>query len=143
MNFKKFFENSEDIKETLSFLPKKHLKFLQDLELKYTCNNTLDSSKKHVGILKDKKITVSAPWHYSRQFTTLHEIAHIVWCKALSEDQRKAWNKIFHDEKSRMRHSSVKQSAEEIFCMCYANYYSRHKLMTFKNSKWDKFIKNL
>lgn len=143
MNFKIFFENSEDINKTLAKLPKEHIKLLDGLILNYTCKNTLDYSKEHVGILKNKKITVSAPWNYSREFTTLHEVAHIVWCKGLSDEQKSNWKKLFNEEIKKMKHPSAKQSHEEIFCMCYANYYSRHKLLTFENDKWENFIKNL
>lgn len=143
MNFKKFFEDKKDIEDTLNLLPEKHIKLLDGFILNYTCNNTLKSDNKSVGILKNNKITISAPWNYSRQFTTLHEIAHIVWCKALSSDQKQSWKKIFNEEKNKIEHPSINQNYEEIFCMCYANHYSKHKLKTYENKKWDKFIENL
>jgi len=143
MKFKKFLENKEDIEETLNLIPKKHLKFLDSFTLNYTCDNTLKGDSKSVGMLKNNKITISAPWYYSRQFTTLHEIAHVVWCKVLSKDQKKYWKKIFTEEKNKLNHPSIKQSYEEIFCMCYANFYSKHKLLTYDNDKWNKFIESI
>lgn len=143
MNFKKFFDNKKDIENTINLLPEKHVKLLDGVILNYTCNNTLNFDNKSVGMLKNNKIIISAPWHYSRQFTTLHEIAHIVWCKGLSTKQKEDWKKIFNQEKNKIKHPSIKQNHEEIFCMCYANYYSKHKLKTYENEKWYEFVKNL
>lgn len=143
MNFKKFIEDKDDVQDTLNLIPKKHLKLLDGLIIKYTCNNTLNFDNKSIGMLKNNKITVSAPWHYSRQFTTLHEIAHIIWCKYLSDKQKETWKKIFLEEKNKIKHPSIKQNHEEIFCMAYANYYCKHKLQTYSNKKWEKFIKKI
>jgi hypothetical protein len=141
LRFKHFFRESKhdekDIKRTISKLPKSHQKVIDGIKIKYTCKNTLDFDKNHVGQIKDDKITVSAPWNYSRQFTTLHEIAHIVWCKILSDKQKKEWAKIA--KKKNLK----EKDTEELFCMAYANYYSKHKLLIYNNSEWASFIKSI
>jgi hypothetical protein len=141
LNFKKYLkedkESKKDIYNTISKLPKNHQKALNGLNIEYTCKNTLDFDKKHIGQLKGKEIIVSAPWNYSRQFTTLHEIAHVIWCKVLNEEQKKQWEKISKNKKVK------EKNKEELFCMAYANYYSKHKILIYQNKKWEDFIKKL
>lgn len=139
LNFKLFLEDKQDIKNTISKLPKDHIKLLNDLEIKYTCGNTLEFDEKHVGQIKNNKMIISAPWNYSRQFTTLHEIAHIVWCKILTKNKKEEWEKIV----SKTKLKTKEKNTEELFCMAYANYYSSHKLLTYDYYKWKEFIKSL
>ena len=80
---------------------------------------------------------VSAPWNYSRQFTTLHEIGHIIWCRILNEKQKKEWAKISKNKKIK------EKDKEELFCMAYANYYCKHPLLIYKNKDWENFIKKI
>jgi hypothetical protein len=140
LNFKIYLkENEQDIKSTLNNIPKNHVKLLKNFKIKYTCNNTLDFDKKHVGIIKNKKITVCAPWNYSRQFTTLHEIAHLVWCKILDKKNKEEWKKIIKQTGNKTK----EKDPEELFCMAYANYYSSHKLTTYRDKEWEKFIQSV
>jgi hypothetical protein len=139
LNFKIFLagEEKNDIENTISKLPKKHQEAINNIEIEYTCGNTLDFDKNHVGQIKNNKMVVSAPWNYSRQFTTLHEIAHVIWCKILNDKQKKEWAKI--SKKKKLKEKNI----EELFCMAYANYYSKHKLLIYKNKHWEIFIKKI
>lgn len=149
MNFKLFLENSEhynsDIKKTLNKLPKKHRDLIKNYQIKFEPKNTLKNDSNHIGLIdeKNKIIKIAAPWNYSRSFTLLHEIAHAVWKYVVKEDQKKQWNKIFKEQKKNMKHDSINQSAEEIFAMAYANFYSKHKLLTYDNKAWNFFISKL
>jgi len=140
LNFKYFInEDKSDIENTISLLPKKHAELLKDVKIKYTCGNTLDFDKKHVGQIQNKKMIVSAPWNYSRQFTTLHEIAHLVWCQILSDNQRKEWENVVKKSNVKTKEKNI----EELFCMAYANYYSKNKLVIYSNKNWEKFVKKI
>lgn len=148
--FKQFFENkqNQDLQKLLNKLPKKHKHLIKDMKFNYTGNNTLNGDKKHVGVIHKDKITVAAPWHYSREFTTLHEIAHMIWDHILSDEQKKKWSKLIKKNKSKLKKinmsaSSLNQNDEEIFSMCYANYYSKHKIITYFDPEWMKFIKSI
>ena len=139
LKFKIFLNESEsDLKDTISVLPEKHAKLLDGVKVKYTCGNTLDFDKKHVGQIKNNKMIVSAPWNYSRQFTTLHEIGHLVWCQ-LDNSKKEEWKKIVKKIKTKIK----EKNTEELFCMAYANYYSKHKLVIYSNKYWEDFIKSL
>ena len=149
MNFKLFLENSElydsDIKKTLNKLPKKHRILIKDYKIKFEPKNTLKNDSNHIGFIneKNKIIRIAAPWNYGRGFTLLHEVAHAVWKYIVTDEQKKEWNKIYKQEKKKIKHESINQSAEEIFAMVYANFYSKHKLMTYKNKIWNSFIEKL
>jgi hypothetical protein len=148
MNFKIFLENletnSKDIRQCIKKLPKKHADLIKDYKIKFEPNNTLKKSNKHVGFIDEEKktISVAAPWNYSRSFTLLHEIAHAVW-KNLADEQKEEWKKIFLKEKNKMKNKSLNQNYEEIFAMAYANFYSKHKLLTYENKSWNKFIRKI
>ena len=147
-NFKLFFEEKEmeDVNKLLNKLPTSHKKLIHGFKFKYTGNNTLNGDKKHVGVIYGKKIEVAAPWNYGREFTTLHEIAHLVWSHKLTPKLKKEWAKLLKSTKKEMNKkeiskSSLNQGAEEIFAMSYANYYSKHKILTYNHPKWMDFIK--
>lgn len=150
MNFKLFLENSEhydsDIKKTLNKLPKKHCDLIKDYKIKFEHKNTLKNDLNHIGFIdeKNKIIKIAAPWNYGRSFTLLHEIAHAVWKYIVTTKQKKEWSEIFEKQKKNMKkHESLDQSAEEIFAMAYANFYSKHKLLTYENKAWNSFISKL
>lgn len=150
MNFKLFLESQEykdDINKTLGKLPKDHSLLIKKYKIEFQPNNTLRGDSKHIGFIdeENKKIKIAAPWNYCREFTFLHEIAHAVWKYKVPKDKKKEWNELFKSEKHKMRDNkeSINQNAEEIFAMCYANFYTKHKISTYKNEKWNKFIKNL
>lgn len=140
-------EESENVKKTVSKLPKTHQKLLDGYKFKYTPGNTLQGDDQHIGYIHQDKIVVAAPWFYSRSFTTLHEIAHLVFEKLMTPELKKKWEKLFQSTKkeqlaktSKECRSSLNQGAEEIFCMVYANVYSKHKIETYNHPKWVDFI---
>jgi hypothetical protein len=141
MNFKLFLESSEseDIKRTLNKLPKKHRELVKNYKINLQGGNTLKGDKEHIGELdgNNKNITVAAPYHFSRETTFLHEIAHQVW-ESLPETLKQQWTKIIKKTKH-----PTHQNPEEMFCMCYATHYVKNKLVTYVNPKWDAFIKKI
>lgn len=144
-DFKTFLETgnngkNSDISDTLKKLPKRQQALLKGYEFKFQSGNSLKGDGDHVGYndLQKKIICVAAPWRYSRQFTILHEIGHVIWDDLLTPEQKKQWESI-----SKKGSQKLKQNAEELFCMCYANFYSDRPLTHFCDPKWDKFISNL
>lgn len=142
MNFKKWLitENKNDIKKTLGKIPRKHYSLIKKYKIKLEPDNTLKNDKDHIGFIdeKNKKIKVAAPWHYGREFTLLHEIAHSVWKYLVSSKNKKKWKKIVKNTKNKQ-----KQNDEELFCMAYANYYAKNKIEIHNHEKWNEFIKLL
>ena len=116
-----------------------------NIELKYNNGTTLD--KKNVGLKCGTKISIASPWHYSKEFVTLHELGHVVWEDSKPKIRNK-WKKLLnrtikdHKKNSKSK-SSLNQSPEEIFCMAYASSYSKHPSSVFYNTKWIKFIKSI
>lgn len=149
MNFKIFLENLEnysaDVKQSIKGLPKNHAALIKGYKIKFEPNNTLKNDSGHIGFIDEEKktIVIAAPWNYGRNFTLLHEIAHAVWKYKVNEEKKKEWKKLFLKEKKKMKHKSLNQNAEEIFAMAYANFYSKHKLLTYNNEKWNDFIKSI
>jgi len=143
-------EEQSDIEKTLSKIPKSHRGLLRGYDFKLHSGNTLNGDDDHIGYMdaEEEEIAVAAPWNYGREFATLHEIAHVVW-EHLGKDIKREWQKLVnktkkkHNQKPHVQSDSLDQSAEEIFCMCYANYYTKHKLATYSHPEWLKFIENL
>ncbi|RTK97719.1 MAG: hypothetical protein EKK64_00455 [Neisseriaceae bacterium] len=150
-NFKTFIESKEkeDVSKIIAKLPKNHQKLLNGYKFKYTGGNTLHGDNEHIGYIHKDNIVVAAPWHYSRSFTTLHEIAHLVYEKLFTEELKKEWSDLFKNtiksqiEKNPNSKDSLKQNAEEIFCMAYAATYAKHPPSTYLNEKWQDFVKYL
>jgi len=141
--FRQFFESKlaeedKNLKTTLQKLPQRHRTLVKGYSYEFQQGNTLKNDDEHVGYIDDdkKKIAVAAPWHYGREFTFLHEIAHKVWA-ILDEDKRKEWRQIAKANKE------CKEPAEEAFCMAYANFYSKHQVVIYNNPQWNKFIESL
>ena len=70
----------------------------------------------------------------------------MVWSHKLTPKLKKEWAKLLKSTKKEMNKkeiskSSLNQGAEEIFAMSYANYYSKHKILTYNHPKWMNFIK--
>lgn len=126
-------EEDKNIKETLGRLPKGHRDLVNGYKFKLHSGNTLDGDDDHVGYMDDDKnaIAVAAPWHFGREFTFLHEIAHKVWSEILDAKLQSAWKKI------------ESQDSEEHFCMAYANYYAKNPVVKYDKPKWKSFIKEL
>lgn len=149
LNFKSFFEScdcetvpKEDIRKTLKKLPKSHRDLVKGFKINYTNGNTIEGDKKHIGFIHQRKIVVAAPWNYGREFTTLHEIAHMVWEYKVDSSMRKKWNEIAKD--------SIKKNKDlrgenplELFCMAYAQHYAKNKLTKFEHPEWNDFVKKI
>jgi len=148
MRFKEYIEKNEssleDMKKTLKKIPKKHYEIIKDYKIIFQSSGTLKNDDKHIGLIdeKNKTITVASPWNFSREFTLLHEIAHAVWQYLVSDKQKKEWTKIFKNTKSKNK-KDLSQNEEEIFCMTYAQYYARNKLIKFNHENLLNFIKKI
>lgn len=150
MNFRQFLESEEkrNVEKLLSTLPSGHKKLLQGYKFRYTPGNTLNGDNQHIGYIHKDKIVVAAPWNYSRSFTTLHEIAHLVWEYLMSPKLRKEWSALVDKTKKeqmskfdkKAQKEALKQNDEEIFCMSYAATYSNHAPVVWYNADWHKFM---
>lgn len=138
--FKLFLENeeSENVKKMISKLPKGHQKLLDGYKFKYTPGNTLKGDDEHIGYIHKDKIVVAAPWNYGREFTTLHEIAHLVWEYKMTPKLKKEWSACVKKNPIRQ-----KQNDEELFAMAYACHYAKHKIKVHDCPAWHEFMKNL
>lgn len=151
-NFKSFLESKEEeknVKNMISMLPNSHQKLLHGYKFKYTPKNTLKGDEDHIGYIFKDRIVVAAPWNYGRLFTTLHEIAHLVWEYKMTKELKKEWGNLVkknkEDQKSKLPKKSrdaLDQNDEEIFAMVYATAYSKHPVVTYYNKEWIEFIKN-
>jgi hypothetical protein len=133
-------EEEEDIELTLSKIPQSHRNLLRGFNIKFHKGNTLNGDDEHVGYMddKEKEIAVAAPWRYPREWTFLHEIAHLVWQNFVTQELRDKWAIIVKNTKHKQN-----QNAEELFAMSYSNYYAHHKIEIHNHAPWDDFIKNL
>ena len=139
----------DDVKATLSKIPKSHFHLVKQYKFHIQDGNTLNNDKKHVGEIdeKNKKITVAAPWNYGREFTILHEVAHAVWKYKMTPDLKKEWEQLIKKtkkemmEKNKENKDSIDQNPEELFSMAYANTYAKHKNETYAHDAWNNFIK--
>jgi len=146
MNFKVFLtesekkKNLEDVNKTLKKLPKKYRDLFKGFKFKFEADNTLNGDNEHVGLIDTEKktITIAAPWNYGREFTLLHEIAHLVWGHFLEDDLKKKWNHMAKNTKNK-----VNDGLEELFCMAFANSFAKNKIGIHTHPKWEKFIKEL
>ena len=156
MNFKLFLENTEeyqkDLKNILKNIPKGHAALIKGYKIKFEPTNTLKNDSNHIGFIdeENKKIRIAAPWNYSRCFTVLHEIAHAVYKYKLDKKLKKEWKDIIKSTKEKQKentpekcHSALNQNAEELFCMAYASFYSKHSVNTYDNVNWKKFIEKI
>ena len=137
LNFQSFFEKSSngDLDKLLIKIPKGHMKLLNGFKFKYTHKNTLNGDTKHIGVIHKDKIEVAAPWNYGREFTTLHEIAHLVWAHKMTKKLKKEWCNLANKTKNK-----PKDSCEELFAMAYAQNYARNKLTKYDFDSWKSFI---
>lgn len=151
-SFRTFLENEEqeNVKAMISKLPKGHQKLLNGYKFKYTPGNTLKGDDDHIGYIHKDRIVVAAPWNYGREFTTLHEIAHLVWEYKMTPKLKKEWSEVVSKTNKQQilnQHprgqAALKQNDEEIFAMAYAATYTKHPPKTYLNTEWQKFIKSL
>jgi len=131
-------EQEENIKKTIAKVPKKHSALIKGYKFKWQCDNVLNGDDGHVGVIdpNDKTITVCAPWNYGREFTFLHEIGHLVFDRFCSPKWRDEWAKTVKKNINRQ-----KQSNEELWCMCYANYFVKNKIVVYTHPEWEAYMK--
>lgn len=151
MSFKTFLESEErnNVLKMLDGIPARHRKLLDGYKFKYTPGNTLKGDNQHIGYIHHDKIVVAAPWNYSRMFTTLHEVAHLVYEYLMTKELRKEWAALIDKTKEAQiakfdkpeQKKALRQSDEEIFSMAYAACYSNHPPIIWVNDEWNKFIK--
>lgn len=131
-------EEEKNLQKTIAKLPEKYQKLLKNFNIKLTCKNTLNSDKNHIGVIHKFDIEVAAPWNYGREFTFLHEVAHLIWEKLITKNQKKEWKKL-----ARLYKGEPKMNDEELFCMFFASTYANHRIETYNQTKLVSFIKNL
>lgn len=138
--FKLYLENEEkeNVKAMISKLPKGHQKLLKGYKFTYTPGNTLKGDDDHIGYIHKDKIVVAAPWNYGREFTTLHEIAHLVWEYKMTPKLKKEWSVAVKKNPRRQ-----KQNDEELFAMAYACHYAKHKIKVHDCPAWHEFMEKL
>ena len=146
--FRQFLETQaqEEVKDTLSKLPKAHQELAKGYKFKFEGGCTLSGSKENIGMInlndpKNRTIHVAAPWNYGRQFAMLHEVGHLVYEKYMAGNAslKKKWQKIVDGTKKK----KLDQPAEELFCHAYANTYCKNKVVIHHHPEWEKFIKDL
>lgn len=146
MRFKKYVQEEErnDIKKTLEKIPKRHADLVKDYEISFESNNSLKGDKKHIGFIdeENKKIVISAPWNYGREYTLLHEVGHAVWKYLVDNDKKKSWKALLASERKK-NPKDLSQEDEEIFCMCYAQHYAKNKLCKYDHKNLDDFISEI
>ena len=136
--FKIFLENEEkeNVKAMISKLPKGHRKLLDGYKFKYTPGNTLKGDDEHIGYIHKDKIVVAAPWNYGREFTTLHEIAHLVYEYLCTKKWKDDWKVTVKKHPDRQ-----KQNDEELWCMAYACHFAKHKIKVHDHPEWQDYMK--
>jgi hypothetical protein len=140
--FRQFYEQSKEQEAncdaTLKKLPPSHRELISHYKIKWHGDNTLAGDDGHIGIVNPntKTITIAAPWNYGREYTFLHEIAHKVFERFMTKPMFAAWKKIIAGTKDKM-----KQNAEELFCMAYANHFAKNKIVIHTHPEWDNYIK--
>ena len=131
-HFKDFVESNEsDAKASIRKLPASHRALVRGCSFKFHPDGTLPGDDQHIGKVEDKprRITLAAPWNYSRCFVLYHEIAHLVFAKYIKGTKlEKEWNKLCAKTKNK-----VKQNNEELFAHSYAMAY----LGNFKVERHD------
>lgn len=142
MNFRSFInesnKNMEDIRKTISGLPKSHAELVKGYKFIFQPDNTMKGDKGHVGLIDTEKkhIILAAPYNYGREWVLLHEIGHLIWAKMVSKKQKEEWTKIVRKTKNK-----AKDTDEELFSMAYANHFAKNKIVIHNHEEWDKFVK--
>lgn len=146
MRFKQYLSDEEkkDVRKTLEKIPKSHSDLVKDYEISFQSKNSLRGDDKHIGFIdeKNRKIVVSAPWNYGREYTLLHEIGHAVWKYLVGEDKKREWKKTVAKVRAKNK-KELDQNDEEIFCMSYAQHYAKNKLCKYDHAELDEFISSI
>ena len=131
-------EEEKNLQKTIAKLPEKYRKLLKNFNIKLTCKNTLNGDRDHIGVIHQFDIEVAAPWNYGREFTLLHEVAHLIWEKLITEKQKDQWKRL-----AKLYKGKPKMNEEELFCMFFASTYANHHVETYNHPKLMAFIKSL
>ena len=117
-----------------------HRKLVHGFDWKLQGGNTLKGDGEHIGYVDrmDQEIAVAAPWNYGREFAILHEIGHQVWDN-LPKEMQKAWFHVVANTQG----ETQDQPPEELFCMAYANFYVKNKIVIHDHPEWKQFINAL
>ena len=138
--FRQFVKEDEDVAKTLAKLPKQHQEMVKGYQFLFEPGNTLKGDKGHVGMIVNmpkKIVRIAAPWNYGREFTLIHEIAHIVYEVYIRNTPlEKEWEKIALSVKDRKKD----EPPEELFCHAYANHFAKNKIVIHNHPEWDHFI---
>ena len=147
MSFREYLiksENSykEEIKKTLNKLPATHSALIKGFKFEFQGGNTLKNDTQHVGMIDvaKKKIIIAATFRYGREWTILHELAHLIYAKFLTPVLIKEWKKI---TKSTKMKKEDRQDPQELFCHAYSCFYSKNKIVKFDFPEWEEFIKKV
>jgi hypothetical protein len=153
INFRKFLSESEEkanVKKTIAKLPAGHQELLRGYKFRYQGGNTLKGDDENIGYIYQDRIVVAAPWNYGREFTTLHEIAHLVYEYKMTKQLKKEWEELVNRTKEQQvklvkkkgkSADALNQNAEELFSMAYANTYAGTQVVKYDHPEWIEFIK--
>jgi hypothetical protein len=128
-------EEEKNVQALIKKLPKGHQKLLKGYKFKYQGGNTLKGDDGHIGVIFKDKITVAAPWNYGREFTTLHEIAHLVFEYLCTKKWKDEWNKIANKNPKQNQDNN-----EENFAMAYACHFAKHKIKVHDHPTWEDYM---
>lgn len=146
MRFKQYIsaEEKKDILKTLEKIPKGHADLVRDYQISFQASNSLKDDDKHIGFIDEekKRIVLSAPWNYGREYTFLHEVGHAVWKYVVDEDKKEEWKKLVRTIRSKNK-KDLDQNDEEIFCMSYAQRYAKNKLCKYDHDELVDFISKI
>lgn len=128
-----------DVKDTIESLPKCFQKLVKGFKVKFLSTDTLPKNKENIGYIQGDKIVVCNPYYYSRQFTFLHEIGHMVYTYYIHKTKfEQEWKDILSKVKNK-----INQNAEEQFCHFFASFYCRYPLVKHSHPEYEKFFKKL
>lgn len=141
--FKRFVTEDEDVSKTIAKLPKHHQGLVKGYKFLFEPGNTLRGDDGHVGVIVNqpkKVIRIAAPWNYGREFTVIHEVAHLVYeMYVKGTPLEKEWATLAMSVKNRKKD----ENAEELFCHAYAASYCKHPPVIHYHPVWVRFIRDL
>ena len=141
--FKGFVKEDEDVAKTLRKIPPHHQALVRGYKFVFEPGNTLHGDKGHVGMIVSrprKLVRIAGPWRYSREFTVLHEIAHLVYeMYVRGTPVEKKWADVALNTPGR----KMDEPAEELFCHAYAAMFADHPPGIHRHQEWIRFLKNV
>ena len=141
--FKQFVTEDEDVAKSLAKLPAHHRMLVKGYKFLFEPGNTLKGDDGHVGMIVNKPnkvVRIAAPWNYGREFTLLHEIAHLVYEVYIRGTPfEKSWEQLSMSTPDRKKD----EPAEELFCHAYANHFAKNKIEIHNHPEWDQFIRKV